>query len=1071
MVTTTDPAPASPSGPYRWRRRVMAGAGLAALALGGLWLAREPLGRAAIDRALAENHVPARYHLSAVGPGGITLDHLVIGDPQHPDFTAERIDIALGYGFGGPAIGRITVDHVRLAGRYADGALHFGALDPLLTAKGPATGPVLPHWGLALNDARARIDTPAGAVGLSADGAGMLDDGFAGALGVVMPQARLGGCTVARTTFYGRIATTRGRPSLAGPLRLGAADCASLRSAAGRIDLTLGADPALAAFSIDARGGVGQIEAGPGVSLAGLQAAAGLRWDLAKARLAGRITLDGARAQTPAVHLAHARFDGVLEANPAAGVFDMRGDLDAGGLERGAQVAAAFTSAQAQASGTPLAPLLARIDAALRREEPGNRLAGAIGLHTDAAGWRLAAPRLAWSGGHSGLPLARIERVVLAGGDGRIPRLAGDFATFGADLPHLSGQMTTGQVGAAAFALTMAPYAAGEAQLAVPAMAISQAGDGSLGFSGTVALSGPFTGGRIDGLRLPVEGGLAGDGHLALWRRCVAGEFAHLAAGTLDLAPARITLCPVGGAIVRQGAGGIAVAASAKGLALGGHAGAQPITITTGAVRIAWPGTSSADAIDAVMGKGDSVSRYHLAHATIDPPAATGGVPGGSFAGGSVDLAGLPATAGSATGTWRFDQGKLKVTQGTMLLTDRAVPARFFPVAARDAALVLDSAGLTGSARVVASRVPADLAKVTLQHDLASGRGHADVAMDALTFRERDPKRPDLPALQPDQLTDAVLGQIAKANGTLRGHARFDWDTTRTDGGVTGSGTIATNDFDFAAAFGPVEGLAGTITFTDLVHLVTAPHQVLKVASINPGIEVVGGTIDLELPGNQVVRLNGASWPFEGGSLSLEPVDLNMAVAEPRRFNLVIKGLEAGRFLQHINMSNLSASGLFDGRLPLVFDANGGRIVGGQLTSRPPGGSVSYVGALSYKDLSPMANFAFKMLRSIDYRQMVIGMQGDLAGEVVTKVSFSGISQGKLAERNLITRQLAALPIQFNVNIRAQFYSLISSLRSLYDPTSVKSPRDVGLVDAHGRPVHQHGGEQPIQPQASGTMP
>jgi hypothetical protein len=71
------------------------------------------------------------------------------------------------------------------------------------------------------------------------------------------------------------------------------------------------------------------------------------------------------------------------------------------------------------------------------------------------------------------------------------------------------------------------------------------------------------------------------------------------------------------------------------------------------------------------------------------------------------------------------------------------------------------------------------------------------------------------------------------------------------------------------------------------------------------------------------------------------------------------------------------------------------------------------------------------------------------------------------------------LPIRFDVNVRAQFYQLISSLRSLYDPSMVRDPRTLGLVDAQGRPLHHHGQvsveastlSSPIQPQASGTMP
>ena len=94
------------------------------------------------------------------------------------------------------------------------------------------------------------------------------------------------------------------------------------------------------------------------------------------------------------------------------------------------------------------------------------------------------------------------------------------------------------------------------------------------------------------------------------------------------------------------------------------------------------------------------------------------------------------------------------------------------------------------------------------------------------------------------------------------------------------------------------------------------------------------------------------------------------------------------------------------------------------MTARAPGGSVSYVGALTYKNLTPMANFAFQTLRSLRYRAMRIGMDGDLGGEIVTRVTMRGVSQGPGAQSNILTRQVAKLPIQFNVNIRAPFIAV-----------------------------------------------
>ena len=257
-------------------------------------------------------------------------------------------------------------------------------------------------------------------------------------------------------------------------------------------------------------------------------------------------------------------------------------------------------------------------------------------------------------------------------------------------------------------------------------------------------------------------------------------------------------------------------------------------------------------------------------------------------------------------------------------------------------------------------------------------------------------------------------------------------------------------------------GVKGDLVFTDLIGMVTAPHQTLRIASANPGIEVLDGVMDLELLAGQVVRLNGAIWPFLGGTLRLKPTDLRMAEAEARRFTLSIEGLDAARFLERMEIANLSATGTFDGQLPLEFDANGGRITGGALVSRPPGGTVSYVGALSYKDLSAMANFAFDALKSLDYNRMTIGMNGDLAGDVITNVSFDGIKQGKGTKQNFVTRQIANLPLKFNINVRAPFYRLVSSMNPQPPPGALPPgiPPTTLQVPASG-----------VQPPASTTTP
>jgi len=278
---------------------------------------------------------------------------------------------------------------------------------------------------------------------------------------------------------------------------------------------------------------------------------------------------------------------------------------------------------------------------------------------------------------------------------------------------------------------------------------------------------------------------------------------------------------------------------------------------------------------------------------------------------------------------------------------------------------------------------------------------------------------------------------------------------------------------DFAAAFGPVKGAAGTIRFTDLLGLTTAPNQRFQVAAINPGIEVYNGEVGISIIGGTLVRFEGGRWPLLGGTMIIRPVDINVGAVEERTYLIAIEGLEANQFIERMELNNLAANGVFDGTIPIVFDENGnGRLEDGVLVSRPPGGNLAYVGGLTYEDMGTFANYAFSALRDLSYNRMEIVMNGPLTGELVTQVRFDGIGQGETAQSNFITRQIARLPIELRINIRAPFYQLMSSTRSLYDPSAVRDPRSLGLlgVDAGRFVPASTGDDPPVQPRAGDEL-
>src|SRR5690606_34180446 len=146
--------------------------------------------------------------------------------------------------------------------------------------------------------------------------------------------------------------------------------------------------------------------------------------------------------------------------------------------------------------------------------------------------------------------------------------------------------------------------------------------------------------------------------------------------------------------------------------------------------------------------------------------------------------------------------------------------------------------------------------------------------------------------------TQLAFGLVAEVSGTVTGGGRIDWD----ENSVTSTGRFSSDSLDLAAPFGPVKGASGTVEFSDLIGLTTAPRQRVHVRSVNPGVEVRDGTVTFQLRNGEVLALEGASWPFMGGTLTMRPVSLTFGAAEERRYVFEIEGLDAARFIERMEL-------------------------------------------------------------------------------------------------------------------------------------------------------------------------
>ncbi len=1038
--------------PPRRRRRMLGRAGaVIALLLALVWFNRAAIVDRIISGQFESLGLPGKYKVESAGLGTQVLTNIVIGDPAHPDLTVERAEVKIVPTFGLPTVGRVTLIRPRLFGTVLKAKASFGSLDKLLFAK--TTKPAgLPDLDLELLDGRARRDTDAGQIGIKVEGRGNLHGGFAGFAAAIAPSLRLNGCQINHATLYGTIKVASAKPAFSGPLRVGALACPAqgLKLAAAGVQLDLASSQRL--DSVDGRFGL----TSGALALRGARAASlggGGQFGFRGGDLTARYRLAAAQVAAEYASLGRIEIEGLVRSHQNFAHFESDGTLSGTGLAAGPGITAAMARLERSGQGTLVAPLAAQLRAGLAREGRGGRIGANYLLRADAGLMTLTLPHGEVRGG-SGAALLTLTRAQLTAPATGSPRFTGNFITGGRGLPQLQGQIERRGDGSASARLSLAEYRAGATRIAMPQLVLAQARSGEIGFSGRAELSGAFPGGRIDGLVLPMEGNWSGRRGFALWRRCVPLTFERLAAASLTLDARRITLCPgAAGAIVRGDGRSLRFAADTKELDLTGRLGSDPIRLTSGAIGFAWPGSLTARAVTVELGEASAPTSLRIdeLHARL------GGDVSGTFAGGQARLAAVPLDVLEAKGNWHFSGSDLTLSEAGFRLEDRQVDDRFRPLIARDANLRLHAGVITAEAQMREPDSDRAVVKADIVHDLGAGTGHADLSVPRLVFDAQ---------LQPAKLSALTIGVVANTRGAVTGSGRIDWNSA----GITSTGSVSTDGLDFAAAFGPAKGVSGTVEFSDLLGLVTKPRQHLKIAAINPGIEVDDGQVSFQLEPNHVLVVNGANWPFVDGTLELLPTRMVLGASEVRRYTLRLKGANAAKFVQQLDLANLSAEGVFDGDIPIVFDQDGGHVVGGMLVSRVPGGNVSYVGQLTYKDLSPMANFAFQSLRSLDFKRMEVGLDGNLDGEIVTRLRFDGVSQGKGAKRNIATRAVSGLPLQFNVNIRAPFQALITSFKSMYDAGYVIDPRTLGLVGKDGQPIPPKNGQGAGKPAPNGGL-
>lgn len=994
-----------------------------------LWIERTPIATRYIDDMLAARHVQASYRIARIGFRSERIENIRLGDLANPDLVADWAEVRLSVGLGGVKVRAISAGGVRLHGRLMGGVLSLGAIDRLLP---PSSGqaPSLPDIALTTRNALVTIDAPQGTVRADITGAGGLADGFQGKIALTSDRLAIGGCAIPDARAMLTVAVVDRHPSLKGPAGAAEIDCRGrgMRLSAPQMDVDARSDGDLAHWIgaiVVQRGAV----SAPGARIADLGGR--IEFDGSPQTVYGGGSLVAERVETAMARSARIAFDGDYRLDPQRGVARVNGTVSAKGGALTPDLLGRSSHIGESLAGTPFGPALAAWGGAVVRA--GRAIDAQADVSIDVgSGTMVRIERLDASAASGARLLIRGERAegLMLRWPGAQMILNGSIELGGGGMPGVraSWRQTLAGGGLSGTA-SITPYRAGSAELAFAPIRFAATADGGMAIATRVRVGGPLEDGRIEGATLPISLVVARDGSMLLNRSCTRLAFDRMVLAGTTIGRTHLPACPIGGAMFGRSAagkvfGGVAIAAPR----LRGSAGAAPLTLAARSIEVAMakPGFAVSDL---AVRLGEAAAQTRFDAASLEGHVDAGGM-SGRFAGAAGKIGAVPLLLDKGGGDWQLASGRLSL-RGALQLTDAETAApRFRPLRSDDVALMLANKRITATARLKEPRSGRVVGGVTIRHDLAGGRGDATLDIGGLTFDK---------GLQPEQITPLTEGLIANVRGTIAGQGHIRW----ADGIVTSDGLFHTDRTDLAAAFGPVTGISGAIRFTDLLALVSAPDQEVRIAELNPGVAVTDGIVRYQLLPERRVAVTAGTWPFSGGTLSLDPTTLDLGHPVARRLTFRLSGLDAASFLQQLEFKNIAVTGKFDGVLPIIFEGGSGRIEKGLLTVRRGGGTLAYVGDVTNADLGRFARLAFDALKAMHYDRLAIELDGSLDGEIVSKVRFDGTNDAPAASttrHGLAGRLLApltGLPFRFTITITAPFRGLVNSAQTFIDPSLV----------------------------------
>ncbi len=1080
--------------------------GISLILLGsGLWFVRYSIASFMLGAALSERGADADFQFVNLDLNSAALANVRFGLETAPDAAIPLVEVRWRWEGISPHVYFVRVVRPRLHLRMDEGGrVSAGALERLSGGKPGRRRPSLPAIELEILEGQAVLDTPFGPLNATLQSSGTLGEDFS-ALGAIAATSRpgeayalqngaaelvvvsrdsnisfrLSASANALTWDNARVTAPAFRVLGRVPLDLSRYNFELNGRAANYRSASLSAQAITAALSFEgiardteltpetwaseARGTAGELRVGDN--------------SLQHARFEGRV--DGADVRGQGRwSLTGGSFGGlalVSEQPSANGVFrfELQGDETFSGEAR-VVLAQSRLNEAAQADlraafpdipDAPVGPTFAQAERALDAAADRFDLSIPIAMNASEEGLRvqISAPAEARASSGARLQLAPLRQdspalvlqwpgpsvsgaiaIELSGGGAPNASLLLDTVDWTPDAPFEADGT-----------LTLANWRAENASIATSELGVSIAvqpqGGGRIDLRGPAHITGPLGDGEVRDLVAALDLGIQwGHG----WRvttnnGCLPIRLGGIDSAGLSFANGAFSLCPLNGALIAADAaqnmsGGFSI----RNLGLNGRMSGtegQPARMSASNVVGLFRGRTGdftlaleADAPRLSIAMADERTLdVMLRRLTADARIADSWSVAGSFDAGTLTDPALPGSVSAIVGTWTAEpeDGKpiIRVHAGEALLTanrpdsDEDRPL-FNPLRITEANALLQNGEISATGSIQLDDRGRQLARFTARHNIDEGAGVATVNADRIEFG---------PELQPYEITEQARGLVEGVRGPISVGADIRWNGQD----LLGTGIVRLDGVSLSTATIPiVNDVRGEIRFGDLWTLTTPPGQRVTVGELNPGISVTNGRVAFQLLSEQRVSIESAEFDFASGTLAMRPTTISLG-ADETRFELTLRDVDAAALLRTLSVPDMTATGRLEGSFPLLLTRRSAFVEGGVIRAQGEGGLLSYTGQAG-DSATGVSRIAFDALRSFQYDNLSLTLDGDLNGDVVSSIEFSGHNSGRPVDLGPIAPipgvgriTVRGVPFDFNVRVTAPFRRLAQTAATITDPS------------------------------------